>query len=328
MKKLIAILISILSLSVSVFSLSACGKKIEGDYTFVAPDGAPALAIAKFIADNEDFGTDATFDYSVVSSTGINASLTVDKADLIIMPLNAATKLYNADEENLYQMISVVTHGNFYIMSKTTLSSASDLVGKVIFVPNPGKVPDWTFKCALEGLGLEYVVSDTAVSNKVAIKYYNTPQEFNALLIQNSSAIGLVPEPAVSVLKGKGVSVQLDLQQMYDSDLMVYPQAVLLAKKSLVDKYPNLVKKIGDAFPTNVSWVKENPVLAVNAVKGKFSTTTLNPDVITGETVDGCKIYWQKATDAKIEVQNYISKIREIDGTSANAVTDDFFFGK
>ena len=327
MKKLFAVLISILSLS-SIFSLSACGKKIEGDYTFVAPDGAPALAIAKFIADNEDFGTDATFNYSVVSSTGINASLTVDKADLIIMPLNAATKLYNADSENPYQMISVVTHGNFYVMSKTTLSSANDLLGKVIFVPNPGKVPDWTFKCALQGLNLEFVVSNTPVNGKVAIQYFNTPQDFNALLIQNPSAIGLVPEPAVSVLKSKGVSVQLDLQQMYDADLMAYPQAVLLAKKSLIDKYPSLVKKIGDAFPVNVNWVKDNPALAVNAIKGKFSTTTLNPDVITSDTVDGCKIYWQKASDAKAEVQNYINKLREIDVASANAVTDDFFFGK
>lgn len=328
MKKLIAIIISVLTLSVSIFSLSACGKKIEGDYTFVAPDGAPALAIAKFICDNEDFGTDATFDYKVVSATGINAAVTVDKADLVIIPLNAATKLYNADAKNPYQLISVVTHGNFYLMSKTTLASANDLIGKVVFVPNPGKVPDWTFKSALTSLNLDFVVSDTAVSGKVAIKYYNTPQEFKALLSMNASAIGLVSEPEVSVLKGTGVSVQLDLQEMYDAQKRSYPQAVLLAKKSLVDKYPELVEKIGDAFPSNVNWVKENPALAVNAVKGKFEASTLNPEAITSATVDGCKIYWQSALSAKTEVQNYISKIRNIDQTSANMVGDEFFFSK
>ena len=249
MKKLIALIISILTLSVSIFSLSACTRKIEGDYTFVAPDGAPALAIAKFINDNEDFGTDATFDYKIVSSTAINTAITVDKADLVIVPLNAATKIYNADKDNPYQLISVVTHGNFYLMSKTNLSSANDLIGKVVFVPNPGKVPDWTFKCALSSLGLEFVVSDTAVNGKVAIKYYNTPQEFNALLIQNATAIGLVPEPAVSVLKGKGVSVQLDLQEMYDAENKAYPQAVLLAKKSLVILATPKLKNISKNFP-------------------------------------------------------------------------------
>lgn len=328
MKRLLALILASLSLCLSIFALSGCEKKIEGDFTFVAPDGAPALSIAKFIHDEENFGTDATFNYKVVSSTEINNAILKDKSDLIILPLNAATKLYNAVEDCNYQMISVVTHGNFYVMSKTALLSPSDLVGKVVFVPNPGKVPDWTFKVALKNNDLEYVVSDVPVENKVAIKYYNTPAEFNALLIQNASAVGLVPEPAVSVLKGKGVSVQLDLQKMYDPEKQAYPQAVLLARKDLVSEYPSLVQRIENAFPLNVSWVKENPQSAVNAVKGKFDATTLNANVINSSTIDGCKIFWQSAKDAKSDVSGYIQNIRSIDQTSSNLVNEGFFFNK
>ncbi len=309
-----------------VFSISACkGREIEGSFTFVVPDGAPALSIAKFINDDENFGTKATFSYSVVSSAEINKAITVDKADLVVMPLNAATKLYNADNDNLYKMAAVVTHGNFYVMSKTSISSVNDLIGRVVFVPNPGKVPDWTFKSALSVNGVEYVVSDEAVNGKVAIKYYNTPQEFNALLIQNSSAFGLVPEPAVSVLKSKGVNAVLDLQEVFDSQNKAYPQAVLMVKVSVCEEFPSLIEKIENAFNSNVEWVKQNPANAVNAIKNKFAESTLNASVISSETVEGCKIYYEKASVAKNVVNTYIERIRAIDEVSANLVGNDFY---
>ena len=65
MKKFFAL---ILCLMLS-FSIVACDNQGQPDnLTFYAPDGAPALAIAKFINDSETFGIDAKIDYNVVSS--------------------------------------------------------------------------------------------------------------------------------------------------------------------------------------------------------------------------------------------------------------------
>ncbi len=324
MKRILTLILSVLF----AFGLTSCSKPIEGNFTFVAPDGAPALAIAKFINDDENFGTEANFEYSVVSSGAINNAIVSSASDFVVMPLNSATKLYKNKEEDyvMYVMAAVLTHGNFYIMSKADIDDVQDLIGRVVFVPNPGKVPDWTFQAALKGLNIDYQESDQPVSGKVAIKYFNSPQEFNALLIQNPENVGLVPEPAVSVLKGKGVSAVLDLQQMFDAEKSAYPQAVLMVKKSVAEKHPELITKIGNAFSTNVEWVKSNPTLAVNAVKAKFETTSLNPDVINSATVDGCKIFWQSATNAKLEVNAYIQRITQIDQISASIVGDDFFF--
>lgn len=325
MKKLLSLFIAVLTMF-CVAVLPACSQKIEGDFSVVAPDGAPALAIAKFIADDENFETDATFHYSVVSSTEINGAIVRDGAEFVIMPINLATKLYTNNGKEDYVLASVLTHGNFYVMSKSEITTPNDLIGRVVFVPNPGKVPDWTFKAALSGLDIEYVESDQAVDGKVAIKYFNTPQEFNAMLIQNPNAIGLVPEPAVSVLKGKGVNAVLDLQEMYDSENKTYPQAVLMVKASVVNQYPSLINKIKNKFADNVSWVKENTVEAVRVIKAKFDATTLNPDTITSSTIDGCKIYWQTAEQAKNQVNEYITRITAINSVAASAVNDAFFF--
>ncbi len=116
-------------------------------YTFMAPDGAPALAIAKLIYDNDNLGTGKTIDYSVLSSTQVMPNLSSGSADIIVAPVNLASKLYKANS-NDYVMVAVITHGNFYILS-TTQISVSDLKGKQVAVPNQGAVPDWTFKMVL-----------------------------------------------------------------------------------------------------------------------------------------------------------------------------------
>ena len=121
------------------------GEKI----TVVAPDGAPALAIAKFINDNQNFGTGKTFSYKVVSSSKIGAAVQQGTGDIVIIPVNAASKLYKANSNDTYKMVSVVTHGNLYIMSTEKIESIIALKNKTLGVIGQGLVPDLTLKAVL-----------------------------------------------------------------------------------------------------------------------------------------------------------------------------------
>ncbi len=140
------------------------GQAIENKtFTFYAPDGAPALAIAKFINDNENFLNGATFNYNVVSSDDI-AKYTNDVlgvADFIVLPINAASKTYSNDKAK-YKMASVITHGNLYIMAKVkdgnTEIKLQDLDGKKICVIGKGLVPDLTLKAVLQKNRFEYSI--------------------------------------------------------------------------------------------------------------------------------------------------------------------------
>lgn len=114
----------------------------------VVPDGAPALAIAKYINDNYDFGTGLNFEYKVVNSSKIGAAMQQGSAEIVIIPVNAASKLYKVHAEDPYQLLGVVTHGNLYIVSDERLT-VSDLDGKEVGVIGLGLVPDLTFKAVL-----------------------------------------------------------------------------------------------------------------------------------------------------------------------------------
>ena len=125
-----------------------------------APDGAPALALAQLMYDdNQFYQTSVT--YNIVSSDAISAYVTGESpvADICILPLNAASKLLGSGET--YTILGTVTNGNLYILSKDSEEITSEnivglLSGKTIGVIQLANVPGLTLKIILNKYGLEY----------------------------------------------------------------------------------------------------------------------------------------------------------------------------
>lgn len=135
--------------------------KTDGEYenknfTFYAPDGAPALAIAKFISDGENFAEGLSFNYNVTVADEIKNYMNGAKgtADFIIIPVNLASILYKNSQAS-YKMVATVTHGNLYLVSKTAFT-LKDLFGKKVGVTGEGKVPDLTLKYVFDKNNMEY----------------------------------------------------------------------------------------------------------------------------------------------------------------------------
>ena len=330
MKKVLTLILSVMLSTVAVFG-SACSKEPEANYKFMVPDGAPALAIAKLIHENDNLGTGKTVEYSVLSSTQVMPNLSSGSADIIVAPVNAASMRYNTNG-NDYVMVAVLTHGNFYILSTTEIS-VQDLIGKQVAVPNQGAVPDWTFKMVLEKNQLQYqVLTDgNRVEDKVNIKYYTQGSDIVQSIMAGNETIGLVPEPAATNLEAKYLQqkgkqlYRLDLQELYDAQQKSYPQAVLMVKKSVLQANPNLVGALQTKITESANWIKQNVASAVSAINDKGGTT-LNAQTLSEKAIEASKIYWESAVDAKTSVKNYINQIIEIDSTKAIAVSDDFFY--
>lgn len=325
MKKLLTLIISVLMLLGTAFSFS-CGKKpLEGELSFYCPDGAPALAIAKCIEDGENFSTVKTVNYNVVASNMIGASIQTGTADIAILPVNAASKLYKANADDPYKMVAVVTHGNLYIMS-TSQITINDLVGNNIGVIGQGLVPDLTLRAVL--------AKNSINADSVNMTYYESGAELLPVLKQGVVNIGLVPEPAATKLEQKVAQnktwYRLNLAELYDSEEKSYPQAVLMVKQSVLNAYPNLATELENKLSENVNWVKTNPASAVNAINSRLAdgvVASLDVQTINEQVIDNCSVFFQKATVAKTSVIEYINNLIQINPTSAKAITNDFFYG-
>ncbi len=152
---------------------------------------------------------------------------------------------------------------------------------------------------------------------QTTIKYADA-QTIMEMLINDTLSFGLLPEPVVTKLekvKGKDFSWnRLDLQELYDEETKAYPQAVLMVKNDVAEKYPNLVKEIGNKFAQNLQAVKADSANAVSAIQGVYTSSSLAPaKIITEDVVDACKIYWESAASAKDGVEKYINDILGID---------------
>ena len=84
----------------------AQGQAINGKtFTFYAPDGAPALAIAKFINDNENFISGATFNYNVVVADDIARAAAIVNSPLVVALRNKDSNALMVEVEKFNKAI-------------------------------------------------------------------------------------------------------------------------------------------------------------------------------------------------------------------------------
>lgn len=167
-------------------------------------------------------------------------------------------------------------------------------------------------------------------ADKINVKYYATPADIVPLILSGKESVGLIPEPAATALQNNALKqgktlYRLDLQQLYDSQEMAYPQAVLMVKKSVLGANEGLSAVLEQKITDSVDWAKQNISQAVTAIS-THGVTTLKAPALSPQVIDACKIYWQDAQSAKQSVKNYIDGIIQIDSAKANAVSDDFFY--
>lgn len=319
------IFVAVLCTILMCFSFIACGNdKVDGKISVYMPDGAPALAMAKIITENNQF--DREVEYNVVPANEIQTSVASKKAGLSLLPVNIASKVAG-DGEN-YKLISVNTHGNLYVVGMTDTSDINDLKGKKVAVVNLSNVPGLTFRTILDDKGIDYTLNSDGTPSANEISLVN--QANVAQFLNGTFDYIVAPEPAVSTIlsKRQNSKILFDLNTLYGGD---YPQAVLLARTD-VYKDTKFINAFLAELEKNNAWLKENnenKSLAESAMAALFETTSITANLITDDIVDRCNIKVTKGSNAKTLVNTYISKIIGLgaDGVSVASEFSDKAFG-
>lgn len=313
--------------------LGACRGDGDPDKVHVyMPDGAPAIALAAMM----DAGY-ADTEFTVVTASTIGGYVASGKADMAIMPINAAAKLYN-DGVGI-KMLTVNTHGNMYLVGKTEEDmNLSDLAGKRVGSIGQGQVPDLTLRMMLDECGVDFVVSEDTTAGKVAIRYPADGEALPQLLKTGKIDYAFMPEPAVSTAKNNlGLHVVLDAQQQW-TELFggEYPQACLVAKAELAEDNADYIDSFIAALKKTETdkWAENNPDKAVQAVKDNFvsgSQSTLS--ALSAEIIGRCNIKAVDASAARAACDTYFQKLVSMQtglGTSviSSAPDDGFYYGK
>lgn len=310
----------------TVFGLVACGKTEAAEIDVYAPDGAPALALAYAMhSDGERDGVS----YHVVEASTIAAYVSnkdrEKNADVCLLPVNLAAKLLGGGEE--YQLLGVATHGNLYLLGEKPIgkNNAEELKGKTVGVVQLANVPGLVTKAVLSDLGLSYaLLSDGGPMDgtKVNLKGVVPSRDLAALGIDYLVA----PSPAAERL---GLPFAASLQELY-GDGNGYPQAVIVAKRTLIESDTAWVRAFLAQVESGAAWLKTAEIESIcGAVEGKLHggiAPTFTPKTLSREAIENASVYFSSAMESKTEIKEFLRDLSSV-ATENFEVSDGFFYG-
>lgn len=268
MKKVfkVALMLAIAATLIAALAVgfAACDPKDEtpGALRVAAPEGTPALAIARLKTDNATLAGHA-MTYEVVSPSLIAAEMSGGKADVVIMPVNAGANLIRQGAE--YRLISVAVNGSLFMVGSTDDGGAiekADIAGSKVACIGQGATPGLVFEYVMRSMELETVAADkTPGENQVAVQYVADGPAAKALLENDTVDFAVVGEPAATTFKNAlKLNAELDMQAAWKDATgeETYPQAGLFVRTSLAAD-AEFTSALFDALAASKEWVNSNP---------------------------------------------------------------------
>lgn len=305
-----------------VMVFCACEEKTNQELNVVAPDGAPAVSIVRLMAEGNIDGNPTT--YSIVSGAdSVTTSVANRTADIAVMPLNLAAKLYNKGTN--IKLVSVSVFGVLYLVGKAETPTLNDLKGKTVYNIGRGGTPDLTFKYILAQNGIEYVEDSEPVEGKVALKYVSASSELIPLLKTGAADYGIMGEPAVTQVNAKAgtttlFSIQDEWKKITGFD---YVQAGVVVGSTVYNNQ-RLMEKLTAKLATNADWALGNASKIKANIQAKGSSLELD---FTKDLVTKCNIGYSSALTARSDIEAYLSVIMSFQEAAVGGkLPDDGFY--
>lgn len=306
MKKKLTAVMLLVALVLSIGLLTACNKgnkKGNGNdvtLTFAAPEGTPALAIARLITDNKSI-SGKNVNYKIVNPSNIAKEMQAGLSDLVIMPVNAGATLINKGAD--YKLVSVAVDGSLYLVGKNidetaTTLTIDDIKGKKIACIGQQGVPGLVFRYILKANNISIVDSpENVTANSVYIKYASDGTQAKSAVLNKDVDYAVVGEPAATTFKIKfGFNAQMDLQAEYKkvSGKETYPQAGIFVKSKLASDEA-FMTELFNALKASKDWVTKNPADVAAFMKKNAYESAMFPSM----SITRCKIDATKLSDEK-----------------------------
>lgn len=360
MKKLLACSMSLILCGAAVAGMTACGGEEENpmgettkyNYSVYAPDGAPALALCNFmnkmkgvsmVSQPQPPQYEIKYDFHVVDASTIQTFVTGENptADFCVLPVNAAAKILG--KGTTYQMLGTVTNGNLYFLSTgdnavlTAESLETSLIGKKVGVVQLANVPGLTLQAVLNDYNIDYQIVQSTEGEMAVDKVNLIPFAPENVTPAGGCDYYLCPEPVASAkIKGTASSgnpfkMAGDLQQLYGSE-NGYPQAVLVAKKSVIaeSQENNVIKEVLQYFEGSANYLAneapEKLIELLADVRTEGLTPSFNANNLTKEVVANCSVRFMSGATCKDKVKSFLEKLIAVNADSTAIPSDDFFY--
>jgi NitT/TauT family transport system substrate-binding protein len=249
------------------------------------------------------------------------------QVDVALVPANLASVLYNkleATPGSQLEVAAINTLGMLEVLeSGDTVKTIADLKGKTIYSTGKGASPEYVLDYLLKQNGLD-------PATDVTVEFKSEATEVAAVLASTPGAIGVLPQPYVTVLKAKSPAIRTALtlnaewaKVTKDSQMVT---GVVVVRRAFVEKNPAAFTdfladyKASTQF-TNTSPAKAAPLIAAAGIvpSAQIAEAAIPASNIT--YIDGTKL--------KTTLSGYLQVLFGADPASVGGSLpgDDFYYG-
>ena len=279
------------------------------------------------LMDNAAKGT-AAEDYKVsmyASPDEVVPLVAKGTVDMALIPSNLAAVLY-AKTKGTDAQISVLAINTLGVLNIVengdTIHSIADLKGHTIYASGKGASPEYALNYLLTKAGLNPAVD-------VNVQWLSEHTEVSAKLATTPGAIGLLPQPFVTIAEATTPTLRtaLDLTTEWakvspDSQLIT---GVVVVRNSFATAHPDAVAQFMKDYAASTEWVNAKPADAAPLIVA----AGIVPDPALAEkTIPLCYITDVAGAAMKSSLTGYLQVLFNADPASVGGSMpgDDFYF--
>ena len=325
MKKLKRILLTTISMLFTMALLAGCGEKEEETVLRIGGMKGPTSMGLLFMKDEVENGAGTgTYEFTMV--TGADELLPMmikGELDIALVPANVAAILYQKTEGGV-AVIDINTLGVLYMVSGDSgIGSVEDLRGKTIYLTGKGTTPDYVLHYILQENGLQ--------EGDYTLEYKSEPTEVAALLAEKPEAVGLLPQPFVTVAcaQNEALQVVMDMNEQWsllqgeDGSRMV--TGVTVVRKEVLEENEKAVLEFMSKHKASAEAINQDVEKGAELV---VAAGIIGKAPIAQKAIPKCNITYVDGEEMKQALSGYLQVLFEQDATSVGGKLpeDDFYY--
>ncbi len=314
-------LITILGTSAA---LTGCSKDEPEDTTIRIGSlkGPTSMGLVELMDQAEKGEAGADYEFTMAAAADeINAAFLKGDLDIVLIPANVASVLYNKTEGQV-AVLDVNTLGVLYLLeSGETVQSAADLKGRTIYLPGKGTTPDYA---------LQYILAQNGLAPEdVDLRYKSEAAEVISALQEEPEALGLLPQPAVTTacMQNENLRIALDLTEEWDkvSTEGSLVTGVTLVRREFLEQHETAVQAFLSAHEESAKFTNENIEEAAELV----AALEIVPKApIAAQAIPYCNITCMTGTDMQTALSGYLTVLAEQNPEAVGGAlpAEDFYY--
>lgn len=245
--------------------------------------------------------------------------------DIALVPANLAAVLYQrtAGTDAQIQVLAINTLGVLNVVEAgDTIDSMEDLRGRTIYSTGKGTTPEHVLNYLLGEHGLTPGVD-------VTVEFKSEATEVAAVLAAQPGAVGVLPQPYVTVVMGANpdVRVALDLTEQWDavaadSQLVT---GVVVARAAFVAEHPSVVAQFLADYRASTEFVNANPAAAAPFI---VAAGIAPNDAVAEAAIPRCNIVFIDGAELRQVLDGYLGVLfaADPDSVGGSVPGDDFYY--